>query len=253
MNIIFSPTKEVIALCDEIDFIIGQFFDYEQNVVHGKYESISICRLNILHSIRLLEALTELARKDLVFVQGALVISRSLFELLIKTAWILHPVRVMEKEARYVAYLETDYEFSLKMEKETAGSSKQITKRTEIKWFINALSEKIKEHGVKKIPKFPNVRDILKSLNEERKYLYFIMLSQYTHFSHYAAGLYQKNLGTAKEYEETNNLERWKIAFGSTIPAFLLVTEMYAMSTSASKKLWSNPYREKVNTLIMSL
>jgi hypothetical protein len=55
----------------------------------GTFEFEVDCLLNIHHSIRILESITELARKDLVYIQSGLILARTVFEALVKTAWML--------------------------------------------------------------------------------------------------------------------------------------------------------------------
>jgi len=111
MSIIFKPTENIISTCDLIDEGIGKFLDSLKNDHFGRYEFEVECLLNITHSIRILESIVELARKDLVYIQSALILSRSLFETLIKTSWILNPSDIFELESRYVAQLNTECEF----------------------------------------------------------------------------------------------------------------------------------------------
>jgi len=85
----------------------------------GRYEYEVECLVNIIHSVRIFESIIELARKDLAYIQSALVLSRNIFETLIKVSWILHPPDIFECETRYVAQLNTECEFWRKWVKES--------------------------------------------------------------------------------------------------------------------------------------
>jgi len=100
MSIIFEPSKDIISTCDLIDNGITHFLRSMNNEHFGRYEYEVECLVNIIHSVRIFESIIELARKDLAYIQSALVLSRNIFETLIKVSWILHPPDIFECETR---------------------------------------------------------------------------------------------------------------------------------------------------------
>ncbi|MBS1663716.1 MAG: hypothetical protein JST68_21915 [Bacteroidetes bacterium] len=203
-----------------------------------------------------MESINELARKDLIYIQSALVLSRSVFETLIKVAWMLYPPDVFECEARYVAHLGTERDFYSKWIKEfnrTGGDSNKYKDLFEmISGFKDELSKLLKEKGYT-IPKIPNVREALMSLNEERKYIYYILLSQYAHSTHYASNMYRKNLGTEKILNENVRMEEWKLVFAMCWPVFELATEFYIYRTQGREELYTIEFKEKVRDSFLKI
>ncbi len=111
MSTVHKPTAEVIIACDLIDEGIGQFVKMMRDQSIGKYEFQVDCLINITHAHRILEGILELARKDLVHIQSGLILARTIFEILIKVCWVLHPTDNFEIESRYVSLLNTESAF----------------------------------------------------------------------------------------------------------------------------------------------
>jgi len=256
MSIIFEPSKDVISTCDLIDSGIAQFLKSLNNDHFGKYEYEVESLVNIMHSVRVFESIMELARKDLVFIQSALVLSRSIFETLIKVSWILHPPDVFECETRYVAQLSSECDFWSKWIKEAkklgANSDKYQDTLEQISEFRDKLSKLLQEKGFS-IPKLPSVREALRSLNEERKYLYYILLSQYAHATHYAGKIFRQNLGTARILREQVSLDDWKLVFSVCWPVFELATELYIYRTENKEELYSIEFKEAIRNSLLSI
>ncbi|RAJ19814.1 DUF5677 domain-containing protein [Pedobacter cryoconitis] len=257
MPTIFAPTENIITICNLIDQGITDFLESLNNEHFGKYEFEIECLLNIVHSIRILESIIELARKDLVYIQSALILTRSLFETLIKVSWILHPPDVFDNESRYIAQLSTECEFWDRWIKELKKKSNSSTEKEEnirlsMNNFKNDLSKLLVEKGYG-IPKLPNMREMLKSLEQERKYINYLLLSQYTHMSHVAGKIYRQNLGAKKELSENVNLEDWYYVFAICWPVFELATELYVFRTENRENLYKNEFKETINKSLVDL
>src|SRR5688572_8332160 len=111
MDIIIPSTKEIKYTCSLINSAINRYLSQQTKISVGQYEFENTSLINIVHAIRLIDGIIELAEKDMVLVQGALVMSRSAFEILLKTTWILTPNDRFMNEARFVAYLSTECDF----------------------------------------------------------------------------------------------------------------------------------------------
>jgi hypothetical protein len=246
MGVIFSPTDEVINCCELADRGIEQFLGSINNDHFGKYEYEVECLINITHSVRIYESIIELARKDLVYVQSALILTRTLFEVLIRVSWMLHTDNVFESECRYVAQLDTECKFINKWIKEfeKSGHSSENYNQSlnSVSSFKNDLSALLISQGYE-IPVLPNVREMLKSLNEERKYIYYMLLSQYTHLTHYSGRIYRRHLGTEKKLEEKVSLEDWKFIFSVCWPVFEFATEYYLLKSQNGKTIYSEDFK----------
>jgi len=110
--------------------------------------------------------------------------------------------------------------------------------------FKNSLTNILNKKGYK-IPTLPNILEMLQSLNEERKYLYYILLSQYTHMTHYAGKIYRKNLGVDKKLKEESSIDDWKLVFSISWPVFEFATELYVLKTGNKESIYSNEFRSK--------
>lgn len=99
--------------------------------------------LNITHCVRIIESIIDLARRDLVCIQSALILSRSVFEGLLKVTWMLHPPDVFDCEARYVAQLNTEIDYLKKQNQdiEQANMSEDTDDfKIDIRKIINSVS-----------------------------------------------------------------------------------------------------------------
>lgn len=256
MSIIFGPTKNILATCDLVDEGIKTYLRSVNDEHLGRYESQVECLLNITHSVRIFESVLELARKDLVNIQSALILSRGLFEVLLKVAWILYPPDVFECEARYTSHLRTEIDYlgrSIKQNEKLGFSTDTLKKQLEpLKIFNNDLTELLKDKGYI-IPKLPNIREILKSFGEERKYGQYMLLCQYTHLSHYAGKMYRKNLGVYKELSEEVQLDDWKLVFAVCWPVFEFATEFYIFRAQRQESIYSSEFKEKIRSAFLSI
>jgi len=256
MSIIFEPSKDIISTCDLIDNGIAHFLRSMNNEHFGRYEYEVECLVNIIHSVRIFESIIELARKDLAYIQSALVLSRNIFETLIKVSWILHPPDIFECETRYVAQLNTECEFWRKWVKESkklgADSDNYQDILEGISKFKDELSKILEDKGYS-IPRLPNVHEALQSLNAETKYLNYIILSQYTHATHYAGKIYRRNLGTEKILSERVRLDDWKFVFAVCWPVFELATELYIYRTEGKEELYSIEFKEAVRNSFLGI
>jgi hypothetical protein len=256
MRVIFSPTNEVINCCELADQGIQQFLVSIKNDHFGRYEYEVECLINITHAVRIYESIIELARKDLVHIQSALILTRTLFEGLIKVSWILHTNDVFESECRYVAQLDTECKFInnwvKEFEKSGYSSEKYNQSLKSISSFKNDLSELLISKGYK-IPKLPDFREMLKSLNEERKYINYMLLSQYTHLTHYSGRIYRSHLGTEKKLEEKVSFEDWKFIFSICWPVFEFATEYYLLKSQNKKDVYSQDFKAAIRESLLAI
>lgn len=161
-----------------------------------------------------------------------------------------------DKNLQYVSQLNTECEFWSKWIRERnkvgTNSDKYQDIMEQISDFRDKLSKLLQEKGYS-IPKVPNVREALRSLNEERKYINYILLSQYTHATHYAGEIYRQNLGTEKILSEQVRLDDWKFVFAVVWPVFELATELYAYRTEGKEELYKFEFKESLRICLLSI
>jgi translation initiation factor 2 beta subunit (eIF-2beta)/eIF-5 len=252
----FKPTNEILEICELIDIGISAFSKTIAKLSLGTFEYEVTAYIHITSAIRLLESIAELAKKDLIYVHSALVMARSIFEGLVKTAWMLFPDDNFTKETRYVSYLQSESDYlgkTAKMFGETNESGKQtLYTKSQVDEFKSNLTKLLLQKGYQ-VPIFPNFREILKELKEDQKYLYYIKLSQYSHFSHHSTMIYQKHLGINKVLTEDPNIDLWKWAFITTIPAFKLASNFLFASLGSAENIYSHSEWQRFEKLIHNL
>jgi hypothetical protein len=257
MPIIFQPTQAIIETCDLVDQGIKTYLCSAKDDHLGRYESHVEALINITHCVRIIESIVDLARRDLVHIQSALILARSVFEGLLKVTWMLYPQDVFDCEARYIAQLNTeiDYLRRQKREAEQIGySTENITAAmTPLITFSGEITAMLKERGYSVPNKIPDLRQILKSLKEERKYQLYILLCQYTHLSHYAGQIYRKHLGTMKELSQNEQLDKWQLVFGTCWPIFELATEFLLLRAQQQELVYSNEFKTSIKESIWNI
>jgi len=247
--------EEILRITSIVDKGIADFLDKANEVSIGEFESIVEGRIIINLCIRYLESINELAKIDLVYLPSAMVLSRSLFESAINVLWLLYPSDIFECESRYIGRLKS-YEDWI---------TKQIKFKKSQNWLFDNLDNHLKEISsfrdsiqkllVKKgyeIPAIPALRSILKSVNEERKYLYYQLLSGYTHGGFNSTWIYRKNLGTLKQVGEFIDLTDWKLVYSVSWPVFEIATELYIdrATFSKSKIIYSDDFKNEIREAI---
>jgi hypothetical protein len=255
MSIIFNPNERILSACDHIDEGIELFLRSKDKHQIGKFEYEVECLINITHITRIVESILELARKDLVYIQSAFVLSRTVFETALKASWMLQPTKNMEKECRYVSQLNTEVELWNRWLKELEGVSVNSDDFTHIRDSVADFSRKLasllEDHGYK-VEKLPNVREMLKSLSEQQNYKNYILLSQYTHMTHYAGNIYRKHLGSKKVLSEEVRHGDWQVVLSICWSCFEKVSEKYFL-TVGGENLYGFDFKVAIRNSIDSI
>ena len=90
------------------------------------------------------------------------------------------------------------------------------------------------------------------SLNEERKYLYYKLLSGFTHGSYYSTNMYRRNLGTSMILGEFINIDEWKFIYNVAWPVFEIASESYIYRASMGKicTIYSDEFKDEIRRRI---
>jgi hypothetical protein len=227
-RIILPPTQGVIEIVDTLDNLIGRFLKAGIGIERGKYEadteSVNMMWLVIRH----IEGVGSLAKEDLVLLPAALSMARPAFELGVKINWMLQPEDPFEREARWLSQLRNGEEYNKKTSSilqkfniENQGFRNQAKTIKEFRENITRLLPS----KYKAVQKMPSLRDMLVALKDERRYLLYIYLSQFTHGSHVATDTYRRNLGTMQEFGEYIEPRDWRVPFTAC---------WYTMATAAT-------------------
>jgi hypothetical protein len=224
---VIEPPEALLRVVDLIEEGIRQVVQVSPRQATrrvGEYEAPVEGMVLVSLQARYLEAICELARRDVVLLPGALVLARSILETGARTLWLLAPDDVFESEARWLAHLKTEEDWLNRagnlVEQIGADPGMYRQRATQVQEFREAVTGKLPA-GTPVPARVPDLRSMLRSLGEERKYLGYIRLSQFAHGTIHAGGLYRRNLGTEKELAEDVKPEDWKAVFSAAWPAFV--------------------------------
>jgi hypothetical protein len=250
-----EPTPEILSVVKLVDKGILTFLHKADELVVGEYESVLESRFILNLCLRHLESINELAKQDLVYLPSAMVLSRSVFESAINALWLMYPNDLFECESRYLNRLE-DYEIWISGQIQyfnllNWNSDKYVEEKRLIFEFRMKVEKLLKDKGYKTSSK-KNIRDILKSVNEERKYLFYKLLSGYTHGGYYSTNLYRKNLGTCMTLGEFISLDNWKLVYVVAWPAFEVASEFFIdrASNGQFKIVYSEEFKNEIRSII---
>src|SRR5947208_171125 len=106
------PTRPVSQAASLLQEGVGRFLRNRSTLpTLGEYES-DVEALNLFYLvIRHIESVCTLAKRDLVTLPSAQVVSRAALETTIKILWLLKPDDVFEREARWLAHLISEEEY----------------------------------------------------------------------------------------------------------------------------------------------
>lgn len=216
-NIVLCPTPDIEKACDLLEKLIHRLLEARDTFPPlGEYEA-SLEGLNLLYlMIRNVEAVITLARKDLVFLPSAMNLTRSLFEMAMKTLWMLAPQDAFYREVRWLAQLQTEENYynriSQRLGKLGVDNSNTLRIKDEISGFRLDVTKALPK-PYKPISQIPDLASMMKVINEEHKYSTYIFLSQYSHGTHVATGTYRQGLGNEKKIGEYISPKNWGLIF----------------------------------------
>jgi hypothetical protein len=194
-EIVIPPTSEILVVSDLLNEAISLFLQLRDKLPpFGEYEA-EVESLNLMYLIiRHVESISDLARRDLVLLPSSLALARICLETAIKIKWILQPLDRFEREVRWLAHLQGEEEYSQKAIKRSSQIGVALPelndRLSKLSSFREAITSLLKEKGYKIITKVPDVATMMKILQEEAKYIDYILLSQYIHATHVATGTY---------------------------------------------------------------
>lgn len=214
-SIVMLPTPEILRVADLIDQAIAQFLIASKSIPPlGKFESeVETMNLFIL-AIRDIESVLLLARTDLVLLPGAYVLSRAVFEIAVKAAWMIQPDDPFNREVRWLAHIREEErlrEAIVKAAEKNGGNTAVLeTHYRELRDFRMAVSQALPQ-AYSELSGNPGVEAMLETVNQKRMYSLYRLLAQYVHGGHASTGLYRKGLGTGKMGGEFIHAREWHL------------------------------------------
>jgi hypothetical protein len=215
-KVIIPSTPDIEKAGNLLEEFIHQMLDARKSFPGlGEYEA-SIEALNLMYLIiRDIEAVIILS-KDLVFLPSAMILTRSVFEMSMKTLWMLDPQDPFDREVRWLAQLQTEEEYydtiSQQSEKLGVENSTATRMRGVISGFRMGVTKALPKPYAP-ISKVPSLAKMMKEIHEEHRYSFYSFLCQYSHGTHVATNVYRMGLGTEKKFGEYVSPESWGLIF----------------------------------------
>jgi len=207
------PIEPIVQAADLLDKTVQRFLDARRTIpAMGRFEVHDECHSMLKLVVRHVEAVSELARRDLVLLAPAITLSRSAFEVALQVLWLLDPDDPFKCELRWLAYLKEGEEHYRSLARRLADAGGDGTSNLQFAATIGRLRSEIEAklpRNLKPLPKMPNLFDMLKQIKEERKYLTYMVASQYSHGTWVSGGLYRRHFGTAKQFGEFISPQDW--------------------------------------------
>jgi hypothetical protein len=204
-NTVMIPTQEILLAADFIDKAVECLIRACSNIGPlGRYKANVECRNFLVLVIRHSEGFTILACRGLVSLPLAAVICSAAFETAVKILWMLNPDDPFEREARWLAHLDTEVRFQCKIASHLGKSdlSEEINAGAILRQFHSSVDQRLPA-GYAVPRQLPNLFEMLKALGEEAEYSVYLVGCQYAHSTHFAAGLYRKHQETMKTHGES--------------------------------------------------
>ncbi|MFC1903125.1 hypothetical protein ACFLX4_03555 [Chloroflexota bacterium] len=211
-------STEIISVCELIHGAICRLKNLIRNAIPsiGKWESdVESANLIILIS-RDVESVILLARENTDLLPSALCLTRSVLEKAAKVMWMIHPDDPFMREIRWLAQLKTEEDHFARLaaffNRLNIDATGVLQTRDTIKEFRIDVQNQLPS-GYVPLKKLPDFNSVLSELGEEKKYLMFMHLSQYTHGTHVATSTYRRGLGTMKQPNKPITSRDWQIIF----------------------------------------
>lgn len=219
-NVVQHPTPEILKATDLIDQGLAHFIEARFTVPQmGKWEAEVEAMLLLNMVIRYIEAILELSRIDLVLLPGANVLARAVFEVAIKSAWMVQPSDPYDREVRWVAHVKDDARLNEQVTTrvtKSGGDPRMFQERgATLRDFANKVAAKLPA-GYSELPGNPSVESMLEDIGTKHMYPIYSILSAYIHGGHASTGHYRKHLGRFKEFGEFTSPAEWYLPLWSS-------------------------------------
>jgi hypothetical protein len=216
-EIIIPPNSDINKACDLLDQLIHNFLEARDTITTwGKFEAPVEC-LNLLYLMsRNIASITLMARHDLVLLPGAVHLTRSVFEMAIKVLWMLNPSDEFEREVHWLAQLQTEVTYfkgySDRLRVMGSDNSDAVKSCEYTSGYMEEVV-KVLPKPYKPLKKIPNMYEMMDKIGARDKYLDYMYMSQFTHSTHVATGVYRRGLGNDAVFGEYIRPDDWRQVF----------------------------------------
>jgi hypothetical protein len=211
---VLQPTPEILTVAELLDHAISRFLDsLATPPTSGTFEVNDECLMLIALAIRHVEGVITLAKRDLVLLPAAWVMTRAAYEAGMRILWMLDPSDPFAREVRWLAHVKEGEQYYKRMAEQLdrlgADSAGMQSVYENIRDFRLAVEAKLPSpHSP--LPKIPGPAKMLETMSGmQDKYVAYMVMSQYTHGTFVATELYRRHLGVAKELGEFTSVQDW--------------------------------------------
>ena len=177
------------------------------------YES-SHDALNLLyHAIRHVEAVVELARKDLVMASAAITTSRAAWESSLRALWLVDCDNPFEREGRWLGFMAEEVQSRTRAAKHlssgghTALAAENLQIAQQLESHLKDVA-RVMPAGLSQQP-LPKFDALLTKTNTSISYAIYILGSQCTHGTFWALSRFRQGLGTKRQFNEIKDNASW--------------------------------------------
>lgn len=206
-NAVMTPSRELLRAATFLERTVTRFLGARKTAgPMGRYEHHDASHSLLVLIARHVEAIVELARRDVVFLPAAMTLARAAFETSVRALWMLDPDDPLERDARYLALLREEEDFLTHISDDEVS----INHVRQVREFIEGVSALL-PHDVAVPAGRQRLLQMLRDIEAEDLYLHYRHLSQYAHGTFFAIRHYQRHLGTLKEFGEWIEEPMWSL------------------------------------------
>jgi hypothetical protein len=210
-----APSPSLLRAADLLYDGVGHLLEAREqiDVEYQKYDS-SHDALNLLyHSIRHVEAVVELARKDLVMLSAAITSARAALESSMRALWLVDCDNPFEREGRWLGFIAEEVQSRTRAAKRLSSDG-----HTDLAAENLQVAQELESHrqdvvrllpaGISQQP-LPKFDALLTKTNTSISYAIYMIGSQYTHGTSWALARFRQGLGTKRQFNEIKDNSSW--------------------------------------------
>ena len=166
------PTPRVLWVAKMIEDAVKQFLLARRTVPPLDRFEADVEAMKLFNMVvRNIEAITELAKVDLVLLPSANVLARVVFEIAIKATWMITPNDPFEREVRWLAHLQEEERIQERLARKVVpfgGDPTHFNKhRDQLRNFRTGVVSALPP-GYAELPGDPSVEQMLESIGQTR-------------------------------------------------------------------------------------
>lgn len=222
----------------------------------GYYEAVDEAVVQAHHIIRHVEAVIELARRDLVLLGPAAACARAGFESAVRSSWLLHPAEPMQREARYLTMLSELEKYYRVMRDEIGPGAPDPALHGDPVREIEELRlgiERQLPQGIRPLDRLPSIMAMLDEIGRRDNYVVYRMCSQFVHGSIEGGMPFRRHLGNAKEFGTFAEPSMWQLPLGLGWHSIALWGSSYGSAVGAKEPFPTELLKHTVQPVLASL